>query len=862
MNLLAVRWMTAVGVLLIAGILAVAPLAAQGTRADYERAANLERETANRVFRQRVVPQWQPDHKSFWYRVAVGPAAYEFVWVDVVRGTRQLAADHPRLARALSQSLGRPVSAQQLPLDRLERPPGTSRLRFTAFARRWEWDAEMAELREIEAPAARADAEPSDLLKPLATERRSAASDEETSITIVNRRDDQIELLWVPPEGAERSYGRLAAGGSREQHTFAGHVWRLRDSRGRTVAMFAATSSPARAEVTPDLRPPVPGEGSRGRPRGRDEAPAGRSPDGSRRVVVENHNLVLLERPPVDGRTAGAERRIVLTRDGTESDAYAGPFHWSPDGRFLVAWQIRSVTPRQIHLIESSPRDQLQPKLHALDYPKPGDPRPQRRPRLFVPDEQRQVPLDDTLVANSWSVDHVRWQPDGREFTFVYHQRGHQLTQVLAVQAETGIPRVVIEERCPTFFDYAHKQYLHWLEATGEALWMSERSGWNHLYLYDTRSGQVKNAVTQGPWVVRGVERVDEQQRTVWLRISGQDPHQDPYHVHLARVGWDGSGWQVLTEGDGQHRWQFSPDGQTFLDTWSRVDLPPITVLRHSADGRLICELERADAAALLATGWRPPERFVAPGRDGKTDIHGIVIRPSWYDAPRRWPIIEQVYAGPQSAYVPKEWGLQLGPRQLAELGFVVVQIDGMGTSHRSKVFHDVCYRNLGDAGFPDRIAWIRALATRYPELDLSRVGIYGGSAGGQNAVRALLAHGDFYRVAVADCGCHDNRMDKIWWNELWMGWPVGPHYVEQSNVTQAHRLTGQLLLVVGELDRNVDPASTLQLADALIRADKDFELLLIPGAGHGAAESSYGRRRRQDFFTRHLLGVEPRHDR
>jgi dipeptidyl aminopeptidase/acylaminoacyl peptidase len=185
--------------------------------------------------------------------------------------------------------------------------------------------------------------------------------------------------------------------------------------------------------------------------------------------------------------------------------------------------------------------------------------------------------------------------------------------------------------------------------------------------------------------------------------------------------------------------------------------------------------------------------------------------------------------------------------------------MDGMGTSHRSKAFHDVCWKNLGDSGFPDRIAWIRAAAAKYRELDLTRVGIYGGSAGGQSSTRALLAHGDFYHVAVSDCGCHDNRMDKIWWNEQWMGWPIGPHYAEQSNVTQAHRLTGKLLLIVGELDRNVDPSSTMQVASALVKADKDFDLLVIPGAGHGSAETPYGRRRRADFLVRHLLGVEPR---
>jgi dipeptidyl aminopeptidase/acylaminoacyl peptidase len=249
----------------------------------------------------------------------------------------------------------------------------------------------------------------------------------------------------------------------------------------------------------------------------------------------------------------------------------------------------------------------------------------------------------------------------------------------------------------------------------------------------------------------------------------------------------------------------------------------------------------------------------VAKGRDGQTDIYGVIIRPTHFDPNKRYPVIEEIYAGPQSAFVPKAFSSYYGMQGLAELGFILVKIDGMGTSERSKAFHDVCWKNLGDAGFPDRILWMKAAAAKYPYMDLTRVGIYGGSAGGQSSTRALLAHGDFYRVAVSDCGCHDNRMDKIWWNELWMGWPIGPEYEQQSNVTQAHNLTGKLLLMVGEMDENVDPASTMQVVHALIKADKDFDLLVNTGKGHGSGESEYGRRRRADFFVRHLLGVEPR---
>jgi dipeptidyl aminopeptidase/acylaminoacyl peptidase len=429
----------------------------------------------------------------------------------------------------------------------------------------------------------------------------------------------------------------------------------------------------------------------------------------------------------------------------------------------------------------------------------------------------------------------------------------------LAIETETGRVAVVVNEECKTFFDYNSKLYVRYLDDTNELIWMSERGGWNHLYLVDLASGRATN-ITQGPWVVRGVDHVDTKTREVWFRALGAYPDQDPYHVHYCRIKLDGSDHVKLTDGDGTHTVEHSPDRKFLIDTYSRVDQPPVTELRRAADGKKVCDLEKADASALLKTGWRYPERFVAKGRDGTTNIYGYIVRPSTFDPAKKYPVIEHIYAGPHDHHVRKVFNPAPYEQRMAELGFIVVKIDGTGTNWRSKAFHDVCWKNLGDSGFPDRIAWIKAAAEKYKEMDLTKgVGIFGGSAGGQSSTRALLAHGDFYTVAVSDCGCHDNRMDKIWWNELWMSWPVGPHYAEQSNVTQAHKLKGKLLLVVGELDRNVDPSSTMQVAGALIKADKDFDLLVVPGGGHGAAESPYGNRRRMDFFVRNLMGVEPR---
>ncbi|MCB9880306.1 MAG: prolyl oligopeptidase family serine peptidase [Planctomycetes bacterium] len=567
------------------------------------------------------------------------------------------------------------------------------------------------------------------------------------------------------------------------------------------------------------------------------------------RLVLRNHNAVLVT----------SEGEVRLSSDGTDKDAYSGRPYRSPDGKKVLCFQETRVETRTIPLVESSPKVGVQPKLSTVAYRKPGDPIPQRRPRLFDLEKRVQIRVDDAPFVDSYSVSQVHWSADSRFVHCLYNRRGHQQLALLAIDAETGEVRMIVDERSETFVDYSQKTWLHWLGGDRELLWMSERDGYNHLYRIDARSGEVLAQLTKGCWVVRSVHHVDEARREVTFVAMGLHEGQDPYHQHLARVGFDGGGLIALTASDGNHGdFEFSEDRTLFTTRWSRVDHPFVTELRRVRDGSLVCELGRDDDAGLRDAGFVAPERFVAKGRDGTTDIHGILIRPSNFDAQKHYPVIEAIYAGPHGHHVPKSFGLGIRQRRLAELGFIVVQIDGMGTNWRSKAFHDVCWQNLADAGLPDRIAWLRAAAKQHPELDLTRVGIYGGSAGGQNALAALLHHGDFYVAAAADCGCHDNRMDKIWWNEAWMG-TLGPHYAENSNVTHAAKLQGKLLLTVGELDKNVDPASTLQVVDALIRAGKDFEFCLVPGAGHGIGEGPYLFRRRQDFFVRALHGVEPR---
>ena len=581
-----------------------------------------------------------------------------------------------------------------------------------------------------------------------------------------------------------------------------------------------------------------------------------KSPDGKWLAFEKDHDLYVKS-------TDSEEAEVLeLGKAGPDEDWYSDRhISWSPDSKMVVALRTRQGQQHDVSFVESSPKDQLQPKLHTHQYLKPGDRIPQSIPHLFDVESKQEITVNNKLFANPWmSAPHVEWSPDSSRFFFTYNQRGHQVLRVISVDAASGESKAIIDEQSKTFIDYAYKQYLRILHDTDELIWMSERDGWNHLYLYDLSTGEVKNQITKGDWVVRKVERVDVEKRQVWFQASGIYEDQDPYYIHHCRVNFDGSGLTLLTDGDGTHSVSWSPDRNFLVDTYSRVDQPPITELRNADTGTLICELERADWSQLLKTKWRIPERFVAKGRDDTTDVYGVIYRPSNFDDSKKYPVIEKIYAGPHDSFVPKSFSEYFSAQAVAELGFIVVQIDGMGTSNRSKAFHDVCAKNLGDSGFPDRIKWIKSAAEKYSFMDLSRgVGIYGGSAGGQSSTRAVLAFGDFYAVAVSDCGCHDNRMDKIWWNELWMGWPIGPHYGEQSNVTNAHRLIGKLFLTVGELDRNVDPASTMQVVDALIKSDKDFDLLVVPGGGHGIGESAYGKRRRRDFFVRHLMGIEPR---
>ena len=574
------------------------------------------------------------------------------------------------------------------------------------------------------------------------------------------------------------------------------------------------------------------------------------APDKKLEALINNYNVAI--------REIGKRELTFLTTDGSEGGYYdPESLVWSPDSKKLAVFKVKPGFRRYVHYVQSSPEDQLQPKHSSMQYAKPGDVLDTETPVLFHVDTKKKIDVDNGLFPNAYDNSRLGWRKDSSAVTFEYNQRGHQVYRVVEIDATTGKARAVISEEPKTFFTYSSKRFRQDLEETGETIWMSERDGWNHLYMYDYATGKVKHQITKGDWPVRAVVSVDEKARQIYFSANGMYPRKDPYFTYFYRINFDGTGLINLTPGEGTHDATFSPDRKFLVDRYSRVDAPPVMELRSAADGALLATLENGDISALEAAGWKPPEVFVAKARDGKTDIWGVIYRPTNFDAAKKYPVIENIYAGPQGQFVPKTFGPFNAMQAQAEIGFIVVQIDGMGTNHRSKAFHDVAWKNLGDAGFPDRILWHKAVAAKYPYYDITRVGLYGTSAGGQNSLGGLLFHPDFYKAAVSSVGCHDNRMDKIWWNEQWMGWPIGPEYSASSNVDNAHRLQGKVLLVVGELDQNVDPASTMQVVNQLIRHNKNFDLLVIPGAGHGSG-GTYGDHKRFDFFAKHLLGVDP----
>jgi dipeptidyl aminopeptidase/acylaminoacyl peptidase len=578
--------------------------------------------------------------------------------------------------------------------------------------------------------------------------------------------------------------------------------------------------------------------------RGRTER---RSPDKEWSYVIRNSNIYL--EPSAGGDT------IVLTTDGTPALPY-GDVSWSPDSRYLIGYRVKRVVDKPVYYILTSQPGATRGELKQQTYKQPGDDFSTYEMYLISVADKKTTRIE-TDIIDFFDAPRIRWNDgDNDHFLFEKVDRGHQRFRIIEVNLADGRTRNIVDEQTQSFI-FEQRIVTHYLPATSEIIWLSEKDGWRHIYLVDSKKGEIKNQVTKGEWVVRSIDSVDVTKREIWFQASGMNAGEDPYHIHYYRIGFDGRNLTTLTQPGFHHRLTYSPDKRYFLDLYSTVNTPPATIAARVSDGTKVMDIERSDVRRFAATGVKLPEVFHAKGRDGQTDIWGVICRPADFDPTKRYPIIENIYAGPHDAFVPKTFLPFSEMQSMAELGFIVVQVDGMGTANRSKAFHDVCWKNLADAGFPDRISWMRAMAAKYPQADTTRVGLYGTSAGGQNSLGGLLFHPNWYKAAVSACGCHDNRVDKQWWNEQWMGYPVGKHYDEQSNITNAYKLKGKLLLIVGEADTNVPPESTYRVADALIKAKKTFDFLAVPGMGHSDG-GAYGRLKKRDFFVKSLLGIEP----
>lgn len=578
-----------------------------------------------------------------------------------------------------------------------------------------------------------------------------------------------------------------------------------------------------------------------------------KSPDGLWRVTVTGNEVSAL---------ATSGEKVVYAASGGKATpalppgfAWSGQPAWTPDGKHFALWATRAVPVRK-YLV----KDSVKQTEKEIDYDKPGDDKTQQLACVFSLAGGYRFPGADVLPL-AMNTDRLDWTPDSQRLRSTYTIRGFTGHGIIEFDVGTKQWRKLLTEEDPKFV-FTYGSFYRYDLPDETTLWVSERSGWTHLYRVDLRTGATLNAVTAGAWVMKAVLQVDEAAKQVTFVGLGRNAGEDPYYRHVYRVNFDGTGLVQLTQGDGTHDVQFSPGRKYLVDTYSRVDQTPRFVLRRTLDGRELAVLGQADDAQLRAAGWEAPRRFVAKDRAGKFDIHGVMVRPYPFDPQKKYPVIEYIYAGPQDSFVPKSFSVWSNAFREASLqGFYVVQIDGRGTWNRGKEFHQEAWRNLGDAGLPDRVVWLKAASRVEPAMDLKRVGIFGGSAGGQNAVHALLRHGDFYKAAAADCGCHDNRVDKLWWNEQWMGYPIGPWYAANACLTEADKLQGKLFLTVGESDTNVDVKCTYDLRDALFAAGKKdlVEFTVVPGANHGACERGDMREKRLDFFQRTLGGPLPR---
>ncbi|MBR8536960.1 DPP IV N-terminal domain-containing protein [Carboxylicivirga sediminis] len=597
---------------------------------------------------------------------------------------------------------------------------------------------------------------------------------------------------------------------------------------------------------------------------------ASTSPDKAKTAVVHDYNIWL--------KTGNDS--VQVTQDGSRAYGYGvSPswystknielesdhplelnISWSPDSKYIIAGKYDRREARNLYLYKVLPDEGHRAEVREYERPIAGDSIVPTVEYILIDVEKNSYQLIDIPAKATFLAYGFNWTKDGSRAYQVSFVRGYQSVDIYEVTAASSQVRTVFTESAATYVD-PNTNDLRVLDASNELLWLSERDGWQHIYRINQQTGQVINQVTKGTYVVRGIEHIDEKSQRIYFTAGGIEPDIDPYYPLLYSIRFDGTGLTQLTHEAAHHSVFFSTKGDYFVDNYSTVEEPNIAVLRRSKDGRVMAQLEQGDISEIIAMGWQKPEPFKVKGRDGKTDIYGVLFKPNNFNPNQKYPLIEGTYSGPQTIRAPKTFyrGLSNDDTPMTQLGFVMVNIDGMGSAFRSKAFHDVSYKNLGDIGGPDKMIAIKTLAGQYPWIDSTRVGIFGHSAGGYDAARALLAYPEFYKVGVATAGNHDHRSAKAWWPELYMGYPAGKNYDEQSNYTHAKKLQGNLLLVHGDQDQNVNPTASMRLAAELIKANKDFELLLIPNKDHSQVYyDKYLIRKRWDFFVKHLHGIQP----
>ncbi|QNE41117.1 prolyl oligopeptidase family serine peptidase [Hymenobacter sp. NBH84] len=635
---------------------------------------------------------------------------------------------------------------------------------------------------------------------------------------------------------------------------------------------------PARKTRTVSASPPVaptPAKAQK-KPNDRNEVV---SPDGRLAAYIQDYNLWV--------RNTKTDQKTQLTTDGVKDYGYATDnagwsssdrpvLRWSPDSRKIATFQQDQRKVGDMYLVTTNVGH---PTLKSWKYPLPGDKdiitiervivdvNPAKVVRLQLPPDPHRGTLSDD-ISSSGTFDDVDWSADAKQLAFVSTSRDHKEEKFRIADAQTGAVREVFEEKVATQYE-SGQGAINWayLPKSKEIIWYSERDDWGHLYLYDATTGKVKHQITKGNWVVTQLVKIDEQKRQLYFLADGREPG-NPYFTHLYRIGLDGKGLTLLTPEKGNHRIEFSPSGRYFVDTYSQPNVPPVSVLRN-LDGKLLLTLEKTDISRLVATGWKAPTPILVKSHDGQLDLHGLLFTPTKLDPSRKYPVIDYIYPGPQGGSVGS-WSFLAarGDNQaLAELGFVVVVLEGSCNPLRSKSYHDACYGNMAENTLSDQVVGIKQLAQKYPYFDLDRVGIWGHSGGGYATAAAMFRYPDFFKVGISESGNHENRNYEDDWGERYIGLLTAQdngasNYDNQANAVSAKNLKGKLMLAHGMMDNNVPPYNTLLVVDALTKANKSYDLVIFPNATHGYGQDSpYMTRRRWDYFVQNLAGATPPHD-